>query len=117
MFVKSKIRSYLLKVGENKSPFDVLLSDYLNGKLKREFQNEKIRVISIRIDWSNDNKCILVRGKYQAYHIDVEIYPSELTNSYDYCNNESMTYPLDSSEQVYSNLLGVIKMIHIKYSW
>ena len=43
MFEKSKIRSHLRKVGRNKSPFDILLSDYLTGKLKREFQSEKIK--------------------------------------------------------------------------
>ena len=111
MFEKSKIRSHLRKVGRNKSPFDILLSDYLNGKLKREFQSEKIRVKSIRIDWS-DEKCISVRGKYYAFSIDVDIYPNEFTISCDSCGYESTTYPLDSSERVYSNLLSVIKILH-----
>ena len=111
MFEKSKIRSHLRKAGRNKSPFDILLSDYLNGKLKREFQSEKIRVKSIRIDWS-DEKCISVRGKYRAFNVDVEIYPNEFTISCDSCGYESTTYPLDSSERVYSSLLSVIKILH-----
>ena len=112
MFEKSKIRSHLRRVGRNKSHFDILLSDYLTGKLKRKFQSEKIRVRSIRINWSSDYRCINVRGKYQAYHIDVEIYPSEFTISCDSCGYESNTYPLDSSERVYSSLLSIIKILH-----
>ena len=116
MFEKSKIKSHLRRVGENKSPFDVLLSDYLNGRLKREFKSKKIRVISIRTDWSDDERCIRVYGKYSAYHINVEIYPDKVTISYDSLAHESMTYPLDSSERVYSTLLSIIKVLHIKYS-
>ena len=116
MFEKSKIGLHLIRVGENKSPFDVMLSDYLNGRLKREFKSKKIRVISIRTDWSDDKRCIRVYGKYYAYHINVEIYPDEFTVSYDSLAHESMTYPLDSSERVYSTLLSIIKALHIKYS-
>lgn len=116
MFEKSKIRSYLRKVDKNKNAFDYLLLDYLSGKLKREFKSEKIRVISIRTNCSDNDKCIRVHGKYQAYRVDVEIYPDKFVISYDSCNHDRMTYPLSSSDQVYNTLINVIKVLHSKYS-
>ena len=115
MFEKSRIRSHLRKVGKNKTPFDYLLLDYLNGRLKSEFQSEKIRVKSISADYRDDEKYIRVHGKYLVYRVDVdvEIYPDRFTVS---CARDSMTYPLNSSEQVYSTLLSVIKMIHTQFS-
>ena len=39
MFKKMKIRAYLAKKENSKSPFDLLLSDYLDGRLKMELNN------------------------------------------------------------------------------
>ena len=115
MIEKSRIRSHLRKVGKNKTPFDSLLFDYLSGRLKSEFQSEKIRVKSISADYRDDEKYIRVHGKYLVYRVDVdvEIYPDRFTVS---CARDSTTYPLNSSEQIYSTLLSVIKMIHIQFS-
>ena len=115
MFEKSRIRSHLQKVGKNKTPFDSLLFDYLSGRLKSEFQSVIIRIKSISADYRDDEKYIRVHGKYLVYRVDVdvEIYPDRFTVS---CARDSMTYPLNSSEQVYSTLLSVIKMIHAQFS-
>ena len=118
MFEKSRIRSHLRKVGKNKTPFDSLLFDYLSGRLKSEFKSVIIRIKSISADYRDDEKYIRVHGKYLVYRVDVdvEIYPDRFTVYIDSCAHGNMTYPLNSSEQVYSTLLSVIKMIHTQFS-
>ncbi len=110
---KKRIQAYLDGVGNEKSAFDLILTDYLNGELKRKLESLLIKGISIHVDWSEDVKCIGVQGRYQAYYIDLQIYPDEYTLSYDTDEaDDGETYPLKSREQVYDRLLGIIKRIH-----
>ncbi len=117
MFKKMKIRAYLAKKENSKSPFDLLLSDYLDGRLKMELNNIGLQKISIYVDFTEDLKCIGVQAKYQAYYVDLQIYPDEFEISYDAIEpDEGITHPLTSRDQVYEALKGAIKMIHLKFS-
>jgi hypothetical protein len=117
MFKKVKIRAYLAKKENSKSPFDLLLSDYLDGRLKMELNNIGLQKISIYVDFTEDVKCIGVQAKYQAYRIDMQIYPDEFSFAYDSDEPDNFSsYPLNGREQVYTIVQSIIKMIHLKFS-
>ena len=58
MFKKKKIQVYLNNVGDPKTAFDLLLCDYLNGSIKKDFESIGFEKISIHIDWLDNYKCI-----------------------------------------------------------
>ena len=56
MFKKKKIQVYLNNVGDPKTAFDLLLCDYLNGSIKKDFESIGFEKISIHIDWLDNMK-------------------------------------------------------------
>lgn len=113
MFVtkKKKIKKYLeQKATDDKSAFDLLLSDYLDGTLKQKLAEMEISKITIHIDWLDDIKCIGIQGRYNQYYLDLQIYQDEFTVSYDLDEaDEDAGYPLESQEQFYYVLSDIIK--------
>ncbi len=110
---KKKIQKYLeQKTDDNKCAFDDLLSDYLNGSLKDNLESVKIERVEIHIDWFEDIKCIGIQGRYKEYYMDLQIYPKELSVSFDLDEpDEDVIYPLESKEQVYSVLSDTVKTL------
>ena len=109
---KKKIKKYLEQKNEDKSAFDFLLSDYLDGALKQKLTATGIGKIAIYIDWLDDMKCIGIQGRYSQYYLDIQIYQNEFTISYDLDEaDEEIEYPLESKEQFYSVFLNIIKKI------
>ena len=114
MFKKKKITTYLQNLQEtDRSAFDLLLADYLDGSLKIQLQTLGIRKIEIHIDWLDDCKCIDVQGKYQSYYLDLQIYPDEFIISFDMDEpDEGHTHSLHDKNQVYRILSDTMK--HLK---
>lgn len=118
-FKKRKIWEYLNSLGDNKTAFDQLLCDCLDGTMKKELLSYLFKHLEIHLDWNDDVKCIGIQGKYRPYYIyiDIQIYPDEFTVSYSADEpGEGTTYPLESREQVYNSLHSLIKLIHCNYS-
>jgi hypothetical protein len=120
IFKKHKIRAYLKSLGSDKSPFDLLLSDYVTGDLKKNLKKRGLlKNIVINVNFDGGEKCILVQGMYWIYRIDMDIriYPDEFTISYDAsAPDNGKAYPLDSRERIYTTLLNIIKIIHMRLS-
>ena len=110
MFKKKKIQSYLSNLGDNKTAFDLLLCDYLDGSLKKELETLGLAKIDIHVDFYEDIKCIGVQCKYQKYYVDIQIYPDEFSVSYAVDEpDENTVYPLESKEQVYKTLSHAVQ--------
>jgi hypothetical protein len=112
MFKKKKIQVYLNNVGDPKTALDLLLCDYLNGSIKKDFESIGFEKISINIDWLDDYKCIGIQCKYQRYYVDIQIHNDEFSVSYDLDEpDEDIFYKLDSREQFYQALEDMLKTI------
>lgn len=115
MFVtkKKKISKYLeRKATDNKSAFDFLLSDYLDGTLKRKLAEIGLSKIAIHIGWLEDIKCIGIQGRYNQYYLNLQIYQDEFTVSCDLDEaDEDAEYPLESKEQFYHVFLDTVKTL------
>lgn len=115
MFIgkKKKIQRYLEQKAENeKTVFDLLLSDYLTDKMKEDLTSIGIRKIEIYVDWLEDIKCIAVQGCYEEYYMDLQIDPNEFSVSFDLDEaDEDTVYSLESKEQVYNVLSETIKTL------
>ena len=114
MFKKKKITVYLQNLQEKeRTTFDLLLTDYLEGSLKSQLQTLGIPKIDIHIDWLDDFKCIGVQGKYQNYYLNLQIYPDEFTISFDVDEaDDGHTHSLNDKNQVYRILSDTMK--HLK---
>lgn len=110
IFKKKKIARYLQNIHpEERLAFDMLLSDYLEGLLKRELQSLEIAKIEIYVDWQSDHKCIGVQGRCKNYYMDLHIYPDEFMVAFALDEaDEDETYALTSKEQFYQILSDTI---------
>lgn len=111
---KKKIKNYLEQKEESDySTFDLLLYDYLDGSLKEYLSYIEIKKIEIYIDWRlDDYKCIGIRGRYNEYFLELQIYPDEFSISFDTDEpDDDTTYPLESKEQLYKLLSSTIKSL------
>lgn len=112
MFASKKkiIRQYLQSVSDaDRTGFDLLLLDYLDGTMKDNLEYMGITKIEIHIDWHDHMKCIGVQGKYQNYYLDLQIYPDEFTVAFDLDEaDEDEVHPLNNREQVYHILSHTI---------
>lgn len=106
MFItkKKKIRRYLEQKSESdKTAFDFLLCDCLDGTLKTDLESLGIAKNEIHIDWLDDIKCIGIQGRYKEYYADIQIYPNEFSISFDLDEPDNdISYTLESKEQLYS---------------
>ena len=82
---KKKLIEYLSKKQAEKAltTFDIILSDYLSGSLKKRLHELAMKKISIHIDWLPDYKCIIVQGKFSEYYFDIQIEPEAFSIAYD----------------------------------
>ena len=111
---KKKIKNYLEQKEESDySTFDLLLFDYLDGSLKETLVSIGIKKPDIYIDWRlDDYKCIGIRGRYNEYFLELQIYPNEFSISFDTDEpDDDTTYPLESKEQLYKLLSSTIKSL------
>ena len=107
---KKKIRRYLESIPDaDKTEFDLLLFDYLNGILKSNLEDMGISKTDIYIDWHSHMKCIGVQGRFKKYYMDLHIYPDEFMVAFDLDEaDEDETYALTSKEQFYQILSDTI---------
>ncbi len=110
IFKKKKIAFYLQGIPcEERTAFESLLTDYLDGSLKRTLQTLEISKIGIHVDWHDDYKCIGVQGKYYNYYMDLQIFPKAFTVSFDLDEaDDDEEYTLTSKEQLYRTLSDAI---------
>ena len=111
IFKKKKIASHLQNIPSDKrTPFDALLSDYLDGSFKSDLQALGISKIDIYVDWHDDYKCIGVQGKYGDYYMDLHIYPEEFMVAFDLDEaDDDEEYVLTSKAQFYQVLSDTIR--------
>ena len=114
-YKKREIWEYLNSLGDNKTAFDQLLSDCMDGTMKDMVMSYPFKHLEIHLDWDEKVKCIGIKGKYRPYYmyIDIEIFPDKFTVSYGvHQPSERITYPLVSKDQVYYSLQNLIMLIH-----
>ncbi len=75
---KKKISNYIKEREDNFSNFDLILKEYLTGKLITELKNIGLSKIDIHIDWFDDIKNIGIQAKYKDYFMDIQIDKKEL---------------------------------------
>lgn len=107
---KKKIRRYLESIPDaDKTGFDLLLFDYLNGILKSNLEDMGISKADIYIDWHDHMKCIGVQGRFRKYYMDLHIYLDEFCISFDLDEpDEDETYPMKSKDHFYQTLANTI---------
>ena len=107
---KKKIRIHLESTPEaDKTGFNILLRDYLDGTLKNNLEDMGITKIDIYIDWHDHMKCIGVQGRFKKYYMDMHIYPDEFCLSFDLDEpDEDETYPMESKDHFYQTLANTI---------
>ena len=110
---KKKIRRYLESIPDaDKTGFDLLLFDYLNGILKSNLEDMGISKTDIYIDWHDHMKCIGVQGRFRKYYMDLHIYLDEFCISFDLDEPDDDTvYSLESKEQIYRVIDNMIKSL------
>ena len=110
---KKKIHKYLCQKAEgDKSVFDFILCNYLDGTLKTDLESLGITRNEIHIDWFDDIKCIGIQGRYKKYFADIQIYPNEFSVSFDIDEpDDTISYPMESKEQVYSVISEIINSL------
>ena len=115
MFVskKQKIQKYLQsKPASQYSPFDALLSDYLDGALKEPLASVGLTTVEIHIDWHADYKCIDIQGRYGKYYFNLQIEPAEF--SFCFASDEPddhTVHPLESKEQLWQTISDTVKQL------
>lgn len=114
IFKKREIWKYLNSLEGNKTVFDQLLRDCMDGTMRDILLTHSFKHLEIHLDWNEKIKRIGIKGTYLNYtYIDIEIFPDEFTVSYGAGKpNESTTYPLVSKEQVYNSLEKLVMLIH-----
>ena len=107
---KKKIHIYLESIPvADKTGFDLLLHDYLNGTLKSNLEDMGVTKIDIHIDWYDSMRCIGVHGRFKKYYMDMQIYPDEFCLSFDLEEpDEDETYPMKSKDYFYQTLANTI---------
>lgn len=100
---KRKIREYLTRKPEgDKTAFDLLLGDYLDGRLKADLEALGITKSEIYVDWSDDMKCIGIQGQCRNHYADIQIDPDTFSVSFDRDEPDDDTvYPLTGKEEMY----------------
>ncbi len=103
---KKKIKRYLdNKSVENRTPFEHLLQDYLDGLFKKQLIDIGLNKIDIHIDWSDNYKCIGIQAKYNQYFVDCQIFEDEFSLSFDLDEADDDTiYSFESKEYFYKTL-------------
>jgi hypothetical protein len=107
---KKKIAAYLQRIPDGeKTAFDLLLADYLDGTLKNRLESMGITKLEIHIDWLLGYKSICLQGRYQQYYMDAGIDAEEYFVEFDLDEPDGEeTYPLESREAVYQRISGMI---------
>ena len=107
---KKKIAAYLQRIPDGeKTAFDLLLADYLDGTLKNRLESMGITKLEIHIDWLLGYKCIGLQGRYKQYYMDAGIDAEEYFVEFDLDEPDGEeTYPLESREAVYQRISGMI---------
>ena len=107
---KKKICRYLERIPDaDKTGFDLLLLDYLNGILKSHLENMGITKINVHIDWHDHMKCIGVQGRFKKYYMNLQIYPDEFCLSFDLDEpDDDVTFSMESKDHFYQTLANTI---------
>lgn len=110
---KKKIAAYLQGIPDaEKTAFDLLLADYLDGTLKSRLESMGITRLETHIDWHLGYKCIGVQGRYKMYYVDAGIDAEEYFVEFDLDEPDGdATYPLESREAVYQTISDTIKAL------
>jgi hypothetical protein len=107
---KKKVAAYLQRIPDGeKTAFDLLLADCLDGTLKNRLESMGITKLEIYIDWLMGSKCIGLQGRYKQYYMDACIDPDVYFVEFDMDEPDGEeTYPLESREAVYKKMSGMI---------
>ncbi len=109
---KTKIRKYLEQRAQDKSAFDLLLADYLDGSMLQMLKSLGITRPEIFVDFHKHLKCIGIQGRHGAYFVDMQIYPDEFGLAFDLDEaDEDVLHPLQSREQVYLALSDGLRVL------
>ena len=112
---KEEIWEYLSSLGNDKTVFDQLLTDCMDGTMKDILESYSFRHLEIHLDWNEALKRIGIKGRYRYCNtnIDIEIYPDKFTVAYGAGEpGVGTTYSLVSKQQVYNSLQNLIMLIH-----
>ena len=92
--------------------FDILLSEYLLGRLKTHLENMMLNRIRIHIDWLPDYKCIDIQSKFKNYYFEIQIEEDEFSISYDTDEaDDPIFYSLESSDQFYNAIRDILALL------
>ena len=111
---KKKIAAYLQGIPDGeKTAFDLLLADYLDGTLKTRLESMGITKLEIHIDWLLGSKCIGLQGRYKRYYMDAGIDAEEyfLFFDLDEPEDDDPPCPLRSREGFYAAISDAIQAL------
>ena len=109
---KKKILKYLSQKSETTSAFDIILSNYLDGSLKENLSSIGISKTEVHVDWLDTIKCIGIQGRYKSYYMDLQIYQTEFSISFNLDEaDEDITFPLECKEQLFRVIIDTIKRL------
>ena len=108
---KKKIKKYIEQLSpQNKTTFDLLCEDYINGLFKKQLEQIGLIKPIIHIDWTDQIKCIGIQAKYDVWHIDMQIYSDEFCLAADLDEADYDTcFKLENKEQFFNILCTLLK--------
>ena len=84
MFKKSKIKEYLKSIDKSQyTYFDILLNDYIDGRLKKYLSELGFKKTEVHIDWFGDIKILSVQTRYNEYFVQIDVDRKEIAIGYD----------------------------------
>lgn len=105
---KKKIASCLAGLSQ-RTAFDMLLQEYLDGALADKLGRIGITKLEIHIDWLPDYRCIGIQGRFGKYYVDIQIEPEEFTVAVDESEpDEPAVYLLESAESFYKTVASFL---------
>lgn len=101
---RNRVKLHLDSITETqRTVFDNLLNDYINGELKHQLEQIGLKKITIHIDWLPDYKCINIQSKCDKKYVDIQIEPNEFSIGCDSVEpDEHTSYLLESRNHLYS---------------
>lgn len=88
---------------EDRSPFDCLLADWMDGRMKNRLKELGVRRLSVHIGWQDNSRGIYIEGRLGERYLELEIEPFEFSYACsDIEPDDHLSLPLQSAEQIYA---------------
>ena len=98
LFGKKKRIVQALQKRQHLTDFELLLSEYVSGELKRNLVSRGFRSVEIHVDWSDSVHCLGIQAKKEARFFDIQVDEREMVIS---CAEdepeEGVRYPLSDT--------------------